>query len=92
MNRPGAKDAKRIIKSCCLTDAENLSSSAQGQINKSIISTNPDFFVVGFRLSELESEYEECIKRLIADFSIEETVSPPGAESPACSLSSTTGR
>jgi len=51
--------------------------------------TNPDFFVAGFRLSELETEYEGCIKRLIADFSIEETVSPPGAQSPACSLSST---
>lgn len=52
--------------------------------------TNPDFFIVGFRLAALGSEYEGYIKRLITDFSIEETLTTLDSQSPACSLSSTT--
>jgi len=52
--------------------------------------TNPDFFIVGFRLAALGSEYEGYIKRLITDFSIEETLTALDSQSPACSLSSTT--
>ena len=52
--------------------------------------TNPDFFVVGFQLAALEAEYEEYIKRLITDFSIEETLSVQASERRACSLSSST--
>lgn len=52
--------------------------------------TNPDFFLVGFRLTALGSEYKGCIKRLITDFSTEETLTTLDSQSPACSLSSTT--
>ncbi len=52
--------------------------------------TNPDFFLVGFRLTALGSEYKGCIKRLITDFSTEETLTALDSQSPACSLSSTT--
>ena len=50
--------------------------------------TNPDFFIVGFRLAALGAEYEGYIKHLITDFSIEETLTTQDSESPACSLSS----
>ena len=54
--------------------------------------TNPDFFVVGFKLAKLDSEYEGYIKQLIADFSIEDSVKTQSADQPACNLTSTAGR
>lgn len=50
--------------------------------------SNPDFFLAGFRLAALGAEYEGYIKRLIKDFSIEESLAAGDSESPACSLSS----
>ncbi|MEE4164533.1 MAG: PilZ domain-containing protein [Desulfocapsaceae bacterium] len=50
--------------------------------------TNPDFFVAGFQLNALEETYEENIKRLIVDFSIEDTAAAQNRPNPACSLSS----
>lgn len=52
--------------------------------------TNPDFFVAGFQLTALGEEYEEYIKRLIEDFSVEETAAAHEKKNPACSLSSVT--
>ena len=54
--------------------------------------TNPDFFIVGFKLLTLDSEYEGYIKQLITDFSIEDTLVAQKAEHPACNLTSTAGR
>lgn len=50
--------------------------------------SNPDFFIVGFQLTGLGEEYESYIKRLITDFSIEETATAHENPNPACSLSS----
>jgi len=54
--------------------------------------TNPDFFLVGFQMESLGAEYEGYIKSLIADFSIEETMTTQDSEKPACNLTSTAGR
>ncbi len=50
--------------------------------------TNPDFFIVGFQLTGLGEEYENYIRLLITDFSIEESATAHENPNPACSLSS----
>lgn len=54
--------------------------------------TNPDFFLVGFQMESLDDEYEGYIKSLIADFSIEDTLTTQESKNPACNLTSTAGR
>ncbi|THB72777.1 MAG: PilZ domain-containing protein [Desulfobulbaceae bacterium] len=53
--------------------------------------TNPDFFLVGFQINELNDEYEQHIQQLIEDFSMENSESPDSEEPPACSLTHTHG-
>lgn len=51
--------------------------------------TNPEFFIAGFQVVDLEREFEELITRLVEDFSVEETSAANESERPACNLTHT---
>lgn len=53
--------------------------------------SNPDFFLVGFEIPQLNNEYAQHIRQLIADFSMEDNDSQTSQEPPACSLTHTHG-
>lgn len=54
--------------------------------------SNPDFYITGLEITGVGSEILDQIKGLIKDFSMEESLQPDKEESPACSLTHTTGR
>ncbi len=54
--------------------------------------SNPDFYITGFEIAELEGDLEKQIGRLIKDFSMEESLETNNADTPACNLTHTTGR
>jgi hypothetical protein len=54
--------------------------------------SNPDFFLVGFQVKELDAEHEMYIQQLIQDFSMENSNAQTGDEPPACNLTHTHGR
>ena len=53
--------------------------------------TNPDFYIAGFQVNEMDKEYEGYIQRLVEDFSMEDTAAVSDSERPACNLTHTRG-
>lgn len=52
---------------------------------------NPDFYIAGFKFAALPADLGEHLRQLVSEFSLEESLQTVGAETPACSLTHTSG-